>query len=137
MHLTHAVSSHLQMSFREHECWNLIAHTKFICIIMNFVPELPFHLFRFSLSYTYTMVSFLLSSLSLSLSLSILLYLFRYITCICDFLARLLHHHGSSWWTMKWSCCIINQILFSDTSIAVEMWSDLCRICQKTQNMIN
>ena len=68
---------------------------------------------------------------SLSLSLSILLYLFRYITRICDFLARLLHHHGSSWWTMKWSCCIINQILFSDTSIAVVMWSDLCRICQK------
>ena len=89
------------------------------------IPSFPI----FSIQHFYNGLTLVI--LSLSLSLSILLYLFRYKTRIFDCLARLLHHHGSSWWTMKWSCCIINQILFSDTSIAVVMWSDLCRICQK------
>ena len=50
MHLTHTVTSHLQKASTEHEWWNLIAHSEFICIIMNFVPELPFCLVQFSLS---------------------------------------------------------------------------------------
>ena len=41
---------HICLICPEHEWGNLIAHSEFICIIMNFVPELPLCLVQFSLS---------------------------------------------------------------------------------------